>query len=132
MNKKLLLSCCLLLTGCTITVKTYTPTVAEYNHIPTKYVYGTDGITSWICSDEDVNKNLVWVQCNFRNLVNGSSCVSISFVKDNQVVVQSRRFCSAPLQATQIDTNYAAFIKEQRKALQVCGDDLKLCRMVAE
>lgn len=128
--KKLFLCLPLLLIGCMKI--SYTATVAEYNHIPTQYAYGTDRITSWICSDQDVNKDLVWVQCNFRNLVNGSSCVSISFVKDNRVVVQSRRFCSAPLQATQIDTNYAAFIKEQRQALQVCGDDLKLCRMVAE
>jgi hypothetical protein len=124
----------LVLAGCASTpVQPVTP---KEDPVPTIIARGTDGLVDWSCQVEELNDKLVWVPCEFHNKTTNitvSSCIEVVFY-DRQTmrpVVESRRFCSGPTAPNENKTNYAAFIKEKRQALQRCGELLDLCVMLA-
>jgi len=103
---------------------------------PTIIARGTNGLVDYSCQVEELNDKLVWVPCEFHNKtpnITISSCIEVTFY-DRQTmrpVAESRRLCSGPMAPNENKTNYAAFIKEKRQALQRCGELLDLCVMLA-
>lgn len=140
--KKFLLPLALILTGCfhaTWNDSKPAPLPKE-DPIPVIIARGTDTINSWDCSLEELNTSLVWVECKFTNhwpAIAGNStansCINVGFYDETtgKLVVESRKICSGPLRTGQISTNYAAFIKENRRSLRACGELLNLCVMLA-
>jgi len=126
----------LLLIGCAKPEYTPGPNDQPAPH-PLIIAEGTSGPVDWACQVEDLNDKLVWVECNFKNAVHfpvGSVCVNVNFYDEEakKLVVGSRNVCSGPLLTLGTSTNYAAFTKEKRQALQQCGDNLQSCVMLAE
>lgn len=123
----------LLLTGC---AGTPAPVAPVEPPPPVIIARGTDGLVDWSCHVEELNDKLVWVPCEFHNKTPNiivSSCIEVTFYDRLTMtpVVESRRFCSGPMATNENKTNYAAFIKEKRQALQRCGELLDLCVMLA-
>lgn len=111
------------------------PTVtAKDDTTPVIVARGTDGNVDWVCNVENLNEKLVWIPCEFhaREATPGA-CVTVGFYDEvtGKPVMESRKFCSGPLQADEIKTNYAAFIQGKRRGLQACGELLDLCVMLA-
>ena len=111
------------------------PTVtAKDDTTPVIIARGTDGNVDWVCNVENLNEKLVWIPCEFhaKEATNGA-CVMVGFYDEatGKPVMESRKFCSGPLQADEIKTNYAAFIQGKRRGLQACGELLDLCVMLA-
>lgn len=128
------------------------PTDAETPYVSQMIARGTDGINEWYCTDTDSNRNLVWVECKFRNTwypnVAGAStdnsCIRVRFYEAATMlkVVESRQICSGPLKAREEATKYVAF--EDRPAkdpkpvhrmdrsniTNTCGADFKKCVML--
>lgn len=104
---------------------------------PIMVATGTDGDLDWRCELKELDESLVWVQCDFHNQTiawaAAQNCVRVSFYNesDGKLVAQSRRVCSGLLPYQASSTNYAAFEKENRKALRKCGERLSSCVMLA-
>lgn len=103
---------------------------------PTMIAVGTNGSVEWHCELTELNSSLAWVECEFHNTLERavpSACLTIDFFDENNhnLIVESRKLCSGLLAATDVNTNYAAFQKEQRVTLRKCGEDLGLCVMLA-
>lgn len=132
--RKFLLALPLLLVGCFHETWNDKPAVPE-PQVPVIIARGTDGITSWACNVEELNDALVWVKCDFHNgkPVTESACIKVGFYDNatGKPVVESRRFCSGVLTPNDNSTQYAAFIKENRRTLRRCGELLDLCVMLA-
>ena len=107
---------------------------------PVAITSGTDRASdvNWRCELTEVNPSLAWVQCNFHNRSIvwdlTSACITVTFYDETsgQLVVESRKVCSGPLSVDGISSNYAAFTKNDRKALQRCGADLSYCVMLSQ
>jgi hypothetical protein len=84
------------------------------------------------CEQQDVNKALVWVVCDFHNVSSQrtNTCLQVIYNKGSQEVAASRQVCSYYLWSGQSTTNYAAFTKDLRNQLAYsCGDKLELCTL---
>jgi hypothetical protein len=122
----------LVLAGCASTP--IQPVTPPEDNVPVIIALGTDGLVDFSCQVEELNDKLVWVPCKFhnRNPAMISSCVQVTFYDrvTMKPVVESRKFCSGLIAPNENKTNYAAFIKEKRQALQRCGELLDLCVML--
>lgn len=124
----------LVLAGCaSAPVQPLTP---KEDPAPTIITLGANGKMSWSCQVEELNDKLVWIPCSFHNEseVETSTCIQVSFYTESAgvLVAKSRKVCSGLVSVYETQTNYAAFIKEKRQALQRCGEQLNLCVMLAD
>lgn len=133
---KYLLSLVLLLTGCASSFRTASPAIENPPPPPIVIAAGSNGQVEWRCQLNDLNPVLAWVECDFRNTLPRAvspACITVTFFDEasHKLIAESRKFCSGVMPAWHVSTNYAAFYKENRKALRKCGDDLSLCVMLA-
>jgi hypothetical protein len=113
--------------------------VPEYNIVPVSKteVHSSTGIAhqlTWRCQEEDINDKLVWVECDFKNYAPyiNNVCINVSYISRQTIteVAGSRQMCTGPLWSNAETANYAAFVKEQREALnKACGPKLVNCYM---
>ena len=119
----------LALTSCT-TTKAVVPANVEVVHSST----GIAHQLTWRCQEEDINDKLVWVECDFKNYAPyiNNVCINVSYISRQTIteVAGSRQMCTGPLWSNAETANYAAFVKEQREALnKACGPKLVNCYM---
>ncbi len=110
------------------------PAAPKEDNTPIIIARGTDGNVDWVCNVENLNDKLVWIPCEFHaKEATSGACITVGFFDETtgKPVEESRKFCSGPMQADEIKTNYAAFIQGKRKGLQACGELLDLCVMLA-
>jgi hypothetical protein len=140
--KVLTLFALLSLTGCVMDIG-YTPVAKP---TPAELPLGTkvvaSGVTStnisWKCVQEDVNENLVWLDCLFHNnnsvvKVENEGCIQLSYLTGvtQELVAKSRVVCSGPMPYGSDTDNHVAFQKQPRKELlAICGLDNSFCKLV--
>jgi hypothetical protein len=94
--------------------------------------WNQDHTVHYTCEQQDVNKALVWVACDFHNVSaqRTNTCLKVIYSKGSQEVAASRQVCSYYLWENQSASNYAAFTKDLRNQLAYsCGDKLQLCTL---
>lgn len=103
------------------------------NIMPSITIGFTDDV-SLMCSREEANTTLIWVECKFTNESNhiANVCVDVIYRhKDTGVYVSAHtKTCSGALSTNVSRINYAAFTKKEIDSLYlVCGNDLSQCKL---
>jgi len=110
------------------------PRYVDEHTIPTIITSASNGSINLTCQVQELNPALVWVECNFNNHSKhvDNVCIRVRFFDKTTAdeIAESRKVCSGPLQPNEKFVNYAAFYKENRVALQKCGEMLSSCDML--
>lgn len=121
----------LMLAGCVQT--TWKQEVQSPPGPRTAMSWSPDHKIGYSCQQQDVNQALVWVECDFHNFSARTDdiCIEVVYRQGKREIARSRPLCGIIL-AQEVDTNYAAFNKERRQALTVCGPKLEMCTLTTE
>lgn len=124
----------LLMLGC----NTVEPVVPQTEtHVHEHSIVSTKDPIRYVCSQLDVNENLVWVRCEFLNTsdASGEVCLKVeyrSLLTDKFVL--GRKTCSGRLLAGKSSENFVAFTNTDKTRVRVntlCGAMMDKCTMNA-
>jgi hypothetical protein len=124
--KVALLSLILCMIGCRIVIND--PPTPNKPATPTTIGFVDD--VSWICSQEEGNPALIWIECDFINKSNhvADICIDVVYKNAHAYVNAHKNTCSGVLFGNGSSINYAAFTKKEIDNLDiVCGKDLSRC-----
>ena len=100
------------------------------------FTSGHDKNIMYQCHQEDVNSNLIWIECQFINTSSETheACIRVLVLDDNhKQLEQSRIVCSNVMKSGETYENYASFTKAQRKnLLNKCGADTSRCSFLTK
>lgn len=112
------------------------PTItADPPEVPIQIARGTNGKINWSCELQELDEQHAKVRCSFSNDsdVANNACIRVSYYNEqtDTLISESNQICSGNLNPEKSEIKDAVFVKNNRKALQKCGELLDLCVMLA-